>query len=116
VCIEAGGEAKTVRVFIVEVLDHWPATTHVERNTFRQAAATEDVAVPVDGCVQVTRSLTFDATSFARPVDVKIVAWAQEARANAPAEVYQAAQMRPLVVLVDDFESGDLTGWTVVDP
>lgn len=89
--LKPGGTAKTVRVHIVQVLDHWPASRPYHRNGFKQAVPPQDVVL-APGLVQtVTDELTLDAESAAAPADVKLVAWAEAPRAAYPAEVYQAA-------------------------
>ena len=42
VCIEAGGAEKTVRLYMVQVQNYFPAIPDYSRNCFRQAAATAD--------------------------------------------------------------------------
>jgi hypothetical protein len=43
--IEAGGTGKTLRIFLVQVLDHWPASKPYHRNGFKQAAPTQDITL-----------------------------------------------------------------------
>lgn len=100
VCIEATGTGKPVRIFMVQVLDHWPEVSPYQysRNCVMQAAdephGTEPVVTLAPGeCETVIRTMTFDATSWARQENIKIIAWAQEDTSSAPAEVYQAAIM-----------------------
>ena len=38
VCIDADGVGKTMRIYIVQVLDHWPTVVSYSRNGFKQAA------------------------------------------------------------------------------
>ncbi len=94
-CIENGGAGKTMRIYIVQVLDYWPSTATYHRNGFKQAATTADITLAAGGCADVARSFTFDATSWANQEDIRIIAWAQEPQNSAstadPAEVYQAA-------------------------
>ncbi len=126
VCIEAGGSDRTMRVYMVQVLDAlWVVDGHpnlpaYSRNTFKQAAATEDVAVVAGECAQVMRSFTFDADSMAQIEDVKIVAWAQEPAASIPAKAHQArVSPWPFIetaVFDDGFETGDTSGWTLTIP
>ena len=92
VCIEPDGTGKTMRFQLVEVLDYWPeGDTHAPRNTFRQAATTQDITLAPGECQEVVKPFTFDATSWARQANIKIVAWAQEPHDVGPAEVHQAA-------------------------
>ncbi|MBN1512218.1 MAG: hypothetical protein JXB13_09410, partial [Phycisphaerae bacterium] len=93
VCLEAGGTAKTVRLYIVQVLDHWPTEVSYSRNGFKQAAATADLTLNPGECQTVVRNFTFDADSWANQSNIRIVAWVQEPLAAGPAEVYQAKAM-----------------------
>ena len=43
--IEPDGTGKTMRIYIVQVLDYWPTTISYSRNGFKQAAATVDVTL-----------------------------------------------------------------------
>jgi len=91
-CLDPDGAGKTVRVYMVQVLDHFPfGIDHEPRNGFKQAADTEDVALTPGECSDVTRQFTFDADSMSHPSDIKIFAWAQEPLNSGPAEVHQAA-------------------------
>ena len=121
VCIEPGGIDKTMRVYMIEALDHWPASPSYERNTCRQGATTEDVFVTAGSCATVTRTFTFDAISWAQQSDIKIIAWAQTPAVLYPGEVHQAKVMAwpftPLTaIFADDFEGGTTDAWTSVTP
>lgn len=89
--IEQGGQGKTMRVYIVQVLDHWPNVVSYSRNGFKQAASTVDVTLSPGEQETIERTFTLDADSWNHLDDVKIIAWAQEPLAGGPAEVYQAA-------------------------
>ncbi len=91
VCVEAGGDARDMRIYITQVLDHYPSSPSYSHNTFKQAASTADIHVEPGNCETVQRSLTFDSTSWANQEDIRIIAWAQEQESDAPAEVFQAA-------------------------
>lgn len=126
VCLETAGTGRTLRVYVVQVLDGvWqidgePPLPAYSRNTFKQAADTEDVPLAPDECAQVVRTFILDVDSMARIEDVKIVAWAQEPAASIPAKVHQAKESSwPFVevnVFSDGFESGDTTEWTMTVP
>jgi len=100
VCVEEGGTGKDMSIYIVQVLDNYPASPSYYRNCVMQAAdephGTEPVVTLAPGeCETIIRTMTFDAVSWEedhRP-DIKIIAWAQEDNASPPAEVYQAAIM-----------------------
>jgi hypothetical protein len=93
VCVEAGGTAKTVRLYMVQVLDNYPTTPTYSRNCFRQVASTADLTLGAGECAEVTRTFTFGAVDWSNQDDIKIIAWAQQPLASSPAEVYQAAVM-----------------------
>jgi hypothetical protein len=121
VCVEAGGSGKTMRVYMVDTLDHYPATPTYERNCFMQAATTQDLALAAGACVDVTRTFVFAATSWAHQSDIKIVAWAQTPNASYPAEVHQAKVMSwpfPVgaAIFDDGFESGSTSDWSIAIP
>jgi predicted CXXCH cytochrome family protein len=109
--IDTGGTAKTLRVYIVQVLDHWPAVKPYHRNGFKQAAPTQDVTLGPGQSQTVEATLTFDAESWADPGNIRIVAWVQAPGGSAPAQVYQAATRDwPLVS-----GPGDADGDAVLD-
>ena len=95
VCVEAGGAAKWLRFYMVQVLDHWPDTPAYSRNTFRLAADIQDIYLSPGQCETIQRTFPIGAESWARPTDIKIIAWAQERQSTSPpsnrAEVFQAA-------------------------
>jgi len=93
VCIEAGGTAKTMRIYIAQVLDCYPTSPSYSRNTFKQAASTTDVTINPGECATIVKTLTFDATSWSNQANIKIIAWAQVPSGSSPAEVFQAASM-----------------------
>mgnify|MGYP005848809743 CR=1 FL=1 len=103
--LEVGGEAKTVRLYLVQVLDHWPAEHDYYRNTFRQAAPTQDLQLTPGQTLVVEQDFTFAALDWSRKEDIKIVAWVQEPKAAGPAVVYQAATRAwPLVSYPGDWD------------
>ncbi len=94
VCMEATGTGRIVQLHMVDVLDHWPSTG--DRNTFKQAAAFENISVQPSTCQDVVRVFTFDGDSAAHPENIRIIAWVQKGVASAvtkPADVYQSAVM-----------------------
>jgi hypothetical protein len=99
VCLEPGGTAKTVRVYMVQALDYWPSySLYFSRNGFKQAAGVEDIALEPGQCQTVLREFTFDADSWSHQPDIKIVVWAQEPQESGlpadRAEIFQAATMK----------------------
>jgi hypothetical protein len=123
VCLEPGGVAKTLDLFMVEVLDHWPTGQSYYRNGFLQVADPEVVALSADSCVLVTRQFVFaEDPSWNNREDISIVAWVQEMATTSPAEVHQATQLDYPFNNVsppfheDGFESGDFTQWANATP
>ncbi len=122
VCIEAGGTGRDLRIYVIEVNDDYPPYPTYSRNTFRQAAATEDVTLAAGECTEVVRKLDFDAIALLYPEGISIVAWAQEPVSPPPgavaAEIYQAAifDVAGLPGLFAGFETGDLSEWSTAYP
>jgi hypothetical protein len=113
VCIEAAGDAKTMRIYMVQALDHYPAYPSYSRNTVRQGATTEDITLAAGECQQVYREFTFTPESLDQRPDIKVVAWAQEAKDTGPAEVYQSEGWQYQAdIFADGFESGDTSVWS----
>ena len=110
VCVEPAGTGKTMRVYIAQVLDHWPPSPTYHRNGLKQMASTADVTIGPENCQDVVRTFTFDSDSWAAQPDIRIVAWAQEPLDTYPAEVYQAAWRGwPLVPAPGDLDDdGDV--------
>ena|GEM_PF-970998 len=95
VCIEAGGTAKTMRVFIVQDLDWYPTTPTYYRNAFREPASTytgsyEDITLNPGECQQVVKTIDLNITGGIED-NIKLVAWAQEPTTGLGSEAYQAA-------------------------
>lgn len=117
VCMEAGGTARTVRVFMVRVLDHYPDMgTYTYRNTVREGYQVGDYPLNPGECVPVQQVFTFDSVDLEHSTNIKIVAFAQEAIDHAPAEVYQAGSEWPFRLFDDGFESGDFSRWSAFVP
>ncbi len=96
--IEAGGTGKTVRVYMVQVLDHWPASPSYSRNTFKQAGDVKEITLAPGETDAAVEMFTFDADSWANQEEIRIIAWAQAAEDAGPVEMYQAAVLNwPLV-------------------
>jgi hypothetical protein len=115
VCMETGGSARSMRILMVQVLDHWPVYppdspgASYSRNGFKQAASYQTVTLSPGDCEQVVRNFTFDARSMSSTDDIKIIAWAQNTLSSAPSEVYQTAIMNwpfpPAQAVNDDCEN-----------
>jgi hypothetical protein len=85
-----GGDL-TMRVYIVKVLDYWPATGGYHRNGFREAAASVDITLAPGESQLIQRTFVLDQIDEQNLDNVKFIAWAQVPSASAPASVYQAA-------------------------
>lgn len=90
VAIEPGGVAKTMRLYMVQVLDHYPDDPPYSRNTAIQALDPEVVTVSPGDDVVVSRLVELSGDSWQRKPDVRLVVWVQEVAETRPAEVYQA--------------------------
>jgi predicted CXXCH cytochrome family protein len=113
VAIEEGGAAKSLRIHLVQVLDHWPATHDYHRNGFKQAAPPQDVALSPGESQSVEHTFTFDAESWANQTDIKIVAWTQAPGDDFPGEVYQSATRAwPLISLPNDADADGVSDAT----
>jgi hypothetical protein len=77
VTVDPGTTARTVRIQMLNVLDHYPTGSHY-RNCFRSAATTQDITVGPGETVLVERNFTFDATSWSRQNDIAIIVFAQQ--------------------------------------
>jgi hypothetical protein len=117
ICIDAGGAGKTMRIYMVQVLDDWPNyPVHTPRYGFVQAATvhgSEDlVTVAAGGCGTVTRNFTFTGDSWTNQTKIKMVVWAAP-QSTGSKVVYQAATLHW------PFEPpkipGDLNGDLLVD-
>jgi hypothetical protein len=93
VCVEPEGSAKTMRVHLIQALDHWPASPSYSRNGFKLKSGTEDITLDPGECQEIVRSFGLEPESWEQPEDIKIIAWVQEPNAGGPAEVYQVASM-----------------------
>ena len=97
VCLEAGGTAKTMRIYTTVVLDYYPGDEDWTRDAFRLAAETQDITLQPGECQVVSSNLTLDGVTWFYRDDARIIVWAQEPLDSSPpadrAEVYQAAQI-----------------------
>lgn len=107
--LESTGVAKTVRVFLVEALDHFGVfddNQTVPRNTLKQILEPGfDITLTAGQTQSMTRSITFDDDSWNQFNDIRLVAWAQAPLASAPAEVFNAAQFSFSQWIPGDFNS-----------
>ncbi|HVP12192.1 MAG TPA: multiheme c-type cytochrome [Phycisphaerae bacterium] len=105
--IEPGGTGKSLRIYMVQVLDHWPSEHWYHRNSFKQAAPTTDITLAPGGSQTIENTFTFDADSWAQQQDIKIIAWAEVPNSGYPSMIYQGAiRVWPLVSYPGD-DDGD---------
>jgi hypothetical protein len=131
VCIEAGGVGKTLKIWVVQVLDHYQIPGEpLVRNTVRTGNAGVEITLAADECTWLSESFVLDAPSLAAPENVKFFVWAQEpvfvwAPYPTPppagyswAEVHQADKaVAPFPgVFYDTFETGDTSIWSASSP
>ncbi|MHC4064276.1 MAG: fibronectin type III domain-containing protein, partial [Planctomycetota bacterium] len=93
VCLEAGAPTRTMRIYNVRVLDNYPLTPADQRNCVMEGGDTTDITLNAQECQLVHQNYTFDAVSWSRPDDIKVMFWAQQPFSSAPAEVFQSAVM-----------------------
>ena len=112
VCIEPGGVGKDLRIYVLQVLDHYgSAASWYYRNAFRQVA-TVDVNVAAGACVDIQKSMILKDVDMLQLQDLGVVVWAQEPLATAPADTFQTAYVfDPPGISADGFENGDISGW-----
>jgi hypothetical protein len=94
--IEASGTAHTMRVHILQVLDHAPAGTHY-RNCFVQNAPVQTITLQPGQSQTLNAAFTMTGTSWTPSTnrdELKIIAFAQLANSTGPAAVYQCGQLR----------------------
>jgi hypothetical protein len=94
--VEASGTARSMRVHILQVLDHSPVGAHY-RNCFVQNAPIQTITVQPGQTTTLNATFTLTGTSW-MPLtnrdEVKIIAFAQASNATGPAAVYQCGQLR----------------------
>jgi hypothetical protein len=115
VCVEPGGTGKTVRVSVVQTLDHYPSPRGYDRHTVMQGLDGVDVTVAAGACELVSQTIKIDPVSWGLAEEIQLTAWAQEPLPSDPAEVYQAIQLKwPRFlrqIFADGFEDGTTGGW-----
>jgi len=108
VSLAPAGVPKTVRVYLVQALDHYPAGGH-HRNCLMAAADTQDITLQPGQSQIIERSMTFDSTSWSQPGNIRAFAWAQVPGSSGVREVYQARQaFWPFGPLPPLYQVGDM--------
>jgi thiol-disulfide isomerase/thioredoxin len=90
--IEDGGEAKTLRVYLAQLLDHYPNGGHY-RNCLIQASQSYTFTLQPGEIETINHNFTLSGASWQNQEDIRIIAWAQEPSSSGPAEIYQAEMM-----------------------
>ena len=91
VCMEPRGIGLDLRVYVVVVEDNYPTNPSYSRNTFRTAAATEDIILSAEQCYVSDHNVSLEGSWD--HAELKIIAWVQGPADWYPAEVHQAAKM-----------------------
>ena len=95
VCVEPTGVGKDMRVFVLQVLDNWPASPSYSRNGFKEKSGVDNITLAPGECFDAQRAFTLDADSLAQWDDIRFVAWAEDPLPSPPAEVFQAEFFAP---------------------
>jgi hypothetical protein len=114
--LDPNGTAKTVRVYVLHALDHYPSSSDNRyRNCVRPPAPPDyvDVTLEPDDVVDaLVWDCSFDATSMTRANDIRILAWAQQPAASGAegqGGIWNARMVSwPLSPLPPRYELGDL--------
>jgi hypothetical protein len=91
--LESGGTPRTVRFYMVRLLDHYPASGSYWRNCLMEAATTQDIALTPGQTVIVERTMTFDTVSWSHQSDLKMLCWVQSPEDSGAREVFQSAKI-----------------------
>ncbi|UCD75303.1 MAG: hypothetical protein JSV91_16150 [Phycisphaerales bacterium] len=89
--VEEGGEAKTVRLHIIDALFDYPYNTDGRyNNCVRNGYTHNDIDLVPGETVEITQEITFRAESEANPDNIRIIAFAEEPVTHKPGNVYQS--------------------------
>ncbi|MCU0306129.1 MAG: hypothetical protein MUC56_18895 [Thermoanaerobaculales bacterium] len=120
ICVEPTGVTTTMKAHLFNILDYLPTTAVWYRNCVREGFQLGTVTVAPGTCVGLQQAIVFDATSLARPDDIKIAAFVEAPVEVTPGEVYQAEIVAwPIpasghMVFRNGLEDGTLGGWSAV--
>ncbi len=114
--LDPDGVAKTVRLYLVHALDHYPSYSDGYRNCLRNPTPDPmyvDVALTPGQIVDaITWNITFDTISWNHQNNIRIIAWAQvptDDGHNGQGELWNAAMMSwPFASLPPLFLHGDM--------
>jgi len=113
VCRESGERSDDLRIYFVQVLDHFPADQDYYRFAFRQVFS-EDIVLPAGSCVDLSKSMSVKSTDLDQAEDIGVIVWAEAALDEGPAKIEQSAWiLNPPAIVIhqDGFESGNLNAW-----
>jgi hypothetical protein len=92
--IDAGGTGKTMKVQILQVLDHYPASSDDRyRNCVRDPLGATTVTLAPGESTVINHTLNLTGPDWTYRDDVQIVAFAQNPGPYGPQEMHQAAVM-----------------------
>jgi hypothetical protein len=94
--MQANGTARTVRVYMVQVLDEYPGPAQGEpktyyRNCFMQAMSPVTISLSPGEVVDLERQFTLSLGNGGSIYETQIIAWVQTPASTGPAEIYQTA-------------------------
>jgi hypothetical protein len=117
--LAADGEPKSVHVYLVQALDHYPDGDH-HRNCLMQGMPPIPIDLEPAKPLVLFKTITFDEVSWAQPDEIRLMAWAEIPRVIGPTEVHQAAMISWPLPFLDCNENGvpdavDLDDGTSVD-
>ena len=112
--LDESAAARTVRLYMIEALDHYPSSAVHYRNCFRQAANYVDLDLEPGEAQFVEHEFTFDSTSWAMKENIRIIGWVQKKLTSK--EVSNAEMISwPFPPPPEDEIPEDITGDGVVD-
>ncbi|MBI5864418.1 MAG: hypothetical protein HZB38_07915 [Planctomycetes bacterium] len=113
--------ARTMRINLVQVVDHYPTTETHWRNCFMQAATPQTVTLQPGETRTLNFSMTFSGATWLNLInrrEIGVIAWAQNTGTfPSGSEVYQAAQVEWAQLLPSDLNGNgtcDLTDLAVL--
>ena len=117
VCLDPDGTAKTMRVQMVHALDHYPYNQPKYGNCVRNPVPTyQTITLQPGDCQIIERDFTFDAISWSRQSDIKIVAWAQDTGSHPyDSWIFNADRMSWPFQPLSNYNTGDLNCDGAVD-
>jgi thiol-disulfide isomerase/thioredoxin len=92
--IEAGGNAKTMRIQMLQCFDQvtYPEAGELQFNTLRQAATSFDISLSANGSHTFQHTFTLSGESLAATADCTYLCIVQAPNSSGPANVYNASR------------------------